>query len=107
LGHALFELGEREGDTSRLQEAAAAYQAALEERTRKNLPIGWAKSLRNHGKVLMSLAERGDDLDMAERALSELTDAFEAIGASGIPINADEEILLERASGLVRRLEGR
>src|SRR3712207_7749411 len=54
--------------TVRLEEAAAAYQAALEERTRERVPLGWAKSMRNHGKALVSLAERHGDLAMAERS---------------------------------------
>ena len=35
LGNALYRLGERESGTARLEEAVAAYRAALEEMTRE------------------------------------------------------------------------
>ena len=35
-------LGERESGTARLEEAVAAYRAALEERTRERVPLDWA-----------------------------------------------------------------
>ena len=42
LGIALWSLGERESGTARLEEAVAAYRAALEERTRERVPLDWA-----------------------------------------------------------------
>ena len=42
LGDALRALGEREAGTARLEEAVAAYRAALEERTRELAPLPWA-----------------------------------------------------------------
>ena len=42
LGRALETLGERESGTARLEEAVAAYGAALEERTRERVPLDWA-----------------------------------------------------------------
>ena len=41
LGNVLRNLGERETGTARLEEAVAAYRAALEVRTRDALPIYW------------------------------------------------------------------
>ena len=38
LGNALWRLGERESGTAHLDEAVAAYRAALEERTRERVP---------------------------------------------------------------------
>ena len=35
-------LGERESGTARLEEAVAAYRAALEEQTRERVPLDWA-----------------------------------------------------------------
>lgn len=43
LGTALSMLGERESGAARLEEAVAAYRAALEEETRSRAPIAWAK----------------------------------------------------------------
>ena len=42
LGNALSTLGERESGTARLEEAVAAYRAALEEWTRERVPLDWA-----------------------------------------------------------------
>ncbi|MBV8397372.1 MAG: tetratricopeptide repeat protein, partial [Acetobacteraceae bacterium] len=50
LGNALLRLGERESGTKRLEEAVAAYRAALEERPREQLPLDWAIT---HGTLAM------------------------------------------------------
>jgi len=47
LGTALFRLGERESGTARLEEAVAAYRAALEEQTRDRVPLAWATTRNN------------------------------------------------------------
>ena len=52
LGTALQALGERESGTARLEEAVAAYRAALEERTRERVPLDWAKTQINLGNAL-------------------------------------------------------
>ena len=48
----LLLLGEREGDTGRLEEAVAAFRAALEERTRERVPLDWAATQNNLGVAL-------------------------------------------------------
>jgi len=53
LGVALVERGERESGTARLEEAVAAYRAALEERTRDKVPLQWAMTQMNLGAVRM------------------------------------------------------
>ena len=45
-------LGERESGTARLEEAVAAYRAALEERTRERVPLDWARTQMNLGNAL-------------------------------------------------------
>ena len=52
LGTALWSLGERESGTERLEQAVAAYQAALEERTRERVPLDWATTQNNLGNAL-------------------------------------------------------
>ena len=52
LGNALRRLGERESGTARLEEAVAAYRAALEERTRERVPLDWATTQNNLGTAL-------------------------------------------------------
>ena len=49
LGIALQTLGERESGTARLEEAVAAYRAALEENTRARVPLEWARTQQNLG----------------------------------------------------------
>ena len=54
LGNALRALGERESGTARLEEAVAAYRAALEEWTRERVPLDWAMTQNNLGNALSS-----------------------------------------------------
>ena len=54
LGTALGRSGERESGTARLEEAVAAYRAALKERTRERVPLDWATTQNNLGNALSS-----------------------------------------------------
>ncbi len=75
LGNALQTLGERESRTARLDEAVAAYRAALEEYTRERVPLDWPTTQNNLGNALLSLGERGtarlDEAVVAYRAALE------------------------------------
>jgi tetratricopeptide (TPR) repeat protein len=75
LGVALSVLGERESGTARLEEAVAAFGAALEERTRERVPLDWAATQNNLGGVLMRLGER-------ERGTARLEEAVQAYRAA-------------------------
>ena len=77
LGTALRTLGERENGTARLEEAVAAYRAALEEFTRERVPLQWAHS--NHGlaNALAALAERQKSTKTMEQALACMRGAAE------------------------------
>jgi hypothetical protein len=55
---ALLALGERESGTARLEEAVAAYRAALEEYTREYVPLYWDQTTRNLERALQILSER-------------------------------------------------
>ncbi len=66
LGIALAALGERESGTARLEEAVAAYRAALEEWTRERVPLDWATTQNNLGNAL-SDARRAGERDGAAR----------------------------------------
>ena len=59
-------LGERESGTARLEEAVAAYRAALEEWTRERVPLDWAMTQNNLGNALSS-ARRAGERDGAAR----------------------------------------
>ena len=76
-------LGERESGTARLQEAVAAYHAALEERTRERVPLNWAMSFGNQGVAMMRLAERTKDAAMAKAAVAQISAAYETLRAGG------------------------
>ena len=69
LGIALAVLGERESGTARLEEAVAAYRAALEERTRDRVPLEWATTQSNLGDALRVLGERESGTARLEEAV--------------------------------------
>jgi tetratricopeptide (TPR) repeat protein len=75
FGNALSTLGERLSGTSLLEEAVAAFRAALEERTRARVPLDWAATQNNLGNVLRILGER-------ERGTEKLKQAVEAYRAA-------------------------
>ena len=50
--------GARESGTARLDEAVAAFRAALEERTRERVPLDWAGTQNNLGNALSMLGAR-------------------------------------------------
>ncbi len=52
-------LGERESGTARLEEAVAAYRAALEERTRERVPLDWAATQNNLGNCALERSASG------------------------------------------------
>ena len=83
LGNALQTLGERESGTARLEEAVAAYRAALEERTRERVPLRWAYSQQGLANALAALAKRQNNADLMEQALQSLRGAVEAYQQAG------------------------
>jgi dTDP-4-amino-4,6-dideoxygalactose transaminase len=105
LGIAIRTLGERESGTARLEEAVAAYRAALEERTRARVPLDWATSTGNQGVALRVLAERRRDLAMAKRAHAQINAAFETCrDAHHAPRAAYYQAQLPASRALVERL---
>jgi tetratricopeptide (TPR) repeat protein len=80
---ALRILGEREAGTARLEEAVAAYHAALEEWTRERVPLQWAVSTGAEGVALTIIAERTADPAMAERAVEQITTAYNVVWEGG------------------------
>ena len=76
-------LGEREGGHRRLEEAVAAYREALKEWTRERVPLDWAVVVGSEGVVLAILAERRNDLTMAEIAPGQINTAFQTLRDGG------------------------
>jgi hypothetical protein len=54
----LYDIGERESGTGRLEEAVAAYREALKEYTRERVPLYWAMTKTAFGDVSRDIAER-------------------------------------------------
>jgi tetratricopeptide (TPR) repeat protein len=77
LGIALWTLGARESGTSRLEEAVAAYRAALEERTRAPVPLQWAATQTNLGLALSTLGARESGTSRLEEAVAAYRMALE------------------------------
>jgi Tetratricopeptide repeat len=69
LGNALKVLGERESETAHLEQAVAAYHAALEEYTRDRVPLDWAATQSNFGHPLEKLGERESGTAHLEQAV--------------------------------------
>ncbi len=63
-------LGERESGTARLEEAVAAYRAALKEYTRERVPLDWATTQNNLGTALSRLGQRESGTARLEEALA-------------------------------------
>ncbi|MFO1102433.1 MAG: tetratricopeptide repeat protein [Methylocystis sp.] len=82
LGNALTALGERERGQEesiwRLEEAVAAFRAALTERTQESLPLQWATTQNNLGAALMILGERESGRDQSIRRLEAAVAAYRA-----------------------------
>jgi tetratricopeptide (TPR) repeat protein len=111
LGLALCRLGERESGTERLEEAVAAFRAALEERTRDRVPLDWAATQSNLGNALVGLGERESGTARLEEAVATYRAALEERTRDRVPLDwaATQTslgtalwILGERESGTVR-----
>ena len=87
LGNALARLGERESGTARLEEAVAAYRAALEERTRERVPLDWATTQINLGTALARLGERESGTARLEEAVAAYRAALEEWTRERVPLD--------------------
>jgi tetratricopeptide (TPR) repeat protein len=87
LGAALSTLGERESGTARLEEAVAAYRAALEEYTRERVPLGWAATQNNLGIALQRLGERENGPARLEASVSAYREALEEYTRERVPLD--------------------
>ena len=87
LGNALLTLGERESSTGRLEQAVAAYKAALEERTRDRVPLDWAATQNNLGAALSNLGKRESGPERLEQAVAAYNAALEEHTRERVPLN--------------------
>ena len=86
LGNALVRLGEGDGDTARLEEAVAAYRAALEERTRERVSLDWAAKQNNLANALANLGEREGGMARLEEAVAAHRAALEECTRDRVPL---------------------
>ena len=86
LGNALRVLGEREGDTAKLEAAVASYQFALEGFTQSGIPLQWAMVQNNLGNALQALGERESGTARLEAAVASYQFALGELTQSGIPL---------------------
>ncbi len=72
-------LAERESGAARLEEAIAAYRAALEELTRERVPLDWAAMQNNLGYALAKLGERENSTARLEEAVAVTRSALQQV----------------------------
>jgi tetratricopeptide (TPR) repeat protein len=87
LGNALVGLGERESGTASLEQAVAAYRAALDEQTRERGPLHWAAMQNNLGTVLTTLGERESGTASLEQAVAAYRAALEERTRDRVPLD--------------------
>jgi hypothetical protein len=83
MGGVLAAMGERYREPVVLEEAVAAFGAALEERRRDRSPQLWAASAASQGLASMQLAARRKDPGMAQQAFMQIAAAVEAMREAG------------------------
>ena len=83
---ALKSLSERESGTARLEEAVAAFRAALEEETRDRMPLNWAMTQNNLGNALRALGERQIGTERLKAAVAAHRAALEERTHDRVPL---------------------
>jgi tetratricopeptide (TPR) repeat protein len=87
LGLALQALGERESGTAKLEEAVAAYRAALTVLTRDRVPLYWATTQNNLGLALQALGERESGTARLEEAVAAFRNALQERTRERVPLD--------------------
>jgi len=91
-----------------IEEAIAAFAAALEERRQECAPLLWARSLANQAEAMLQLARRNKDKELAQKALAQLMTAAETArqSAGSDSVAADLQKRLVAAGAVATRLLG-
>ena len=84
---ALYRQGDEFGDNAALEEAVAAYRAALEERTRERVPLDWATTQNNLGTALSTLGERESGTARLDEAVTAYRAALEERTRERVPLD--------------------
>jgi tetratricopeptide (TPR) repeat protein len=80
-------LGEQTGESAWLEEAVAAYRAALEVHTRERVPLDWAMIHDNLGNALSRLGEREAGTDRLQEAVAAHRAALEVLTRERVPLD--------------------
>ena len=67
--------------------AVAAYQEALEERTRKRMPLNWATTQNNLATALTTLGRRESGTAWLEKAVTACREALKEWTQKRVPLN--------------------
>jgi tetratricopeptide (TPR) repeat protein len=86
LGNALATLGERRSGTAHLEDAEAAYRAALEEYTRVRTPLDWAMTQMDLGNAFFAMGERESGTARLEEAVAAYRTALEERTRERVPL---------------------
>ena len=86
LGNALCKLGGRESGSARLEDAVAAYRAALLEWTRDRVPLQWAMTQNNLGIALRMIGEREKGTVHLEEAITAHRAALQEHKRESVPL---------------------
>jgi tetratricopeptide (TPR) repeat protein len=86
LARSLQELGGRESETARLEQAVKTYRAALEERTRERVPLQWAATQDGLGNALAVLGERPKGAARLNEAVTAYRAALEERTRERVPL---------------------
>ena len=87
LGTALSTLGERESGTQRLEQAIAAFRAALRVQNRECNPTHWATTQNNLGNALLMVGQRESGKQRLEESVSAFRAALEVYTRDGAPFD--------------------
>ena len=111
LGNALQTLGERESGPDSLEQAVAAYEAALQVYARERVPLDWATAQSNLGAALAVLGERESGPDRLGQAVAAYEAALQVYTRERVPLawaatqnnlGSALQILGKRESGTAR-----
>jgi tetratricopeptide (TPR) repeat protein len=79
-------IGEQSGESTRLEEAVAAYRAALREATRESSPLDWAATQHNLGAALSILGERDSGTGWLDEAVAAYREALKEWTRERVPL---------------------
>ena len=80
-------IGEQSCESSRLEEAVAAFREALKELTRDRVPLDWATTQNNLGNALARLGERESGTSLLEEAVAAFREALKERTQERVPLD--------------------